>query len=229
MRTEANRAAGPPRAPPSATRGGRHVRLGHHDEGRQVHQDLQDRPAENGICGRWRAPSRRRPGIPAPRDPGPATRGGQHLRLEARVHLAPEGHQHGPSRSTRLHSEADRPRELNPAKSFQEDVELRVRGPRAGSPPIAVVDAVHDVHREPQDQVHRVPGLDHAQEGRRGNRRHQRAGESLAREGRVGDGRPVRVLSLGAQGHAAVRYPGTTPLVLKMPPRPRTCSEPCSR
>ena len=120
----------------------------------------------------------RRGGIQAQQLPG-----GQHLRLEARVHLAPEGHQHGLFAIDPAHPQADRPRELDPAESFQEDVELRVRGPRPRVAPVAVVDAVHDVHREPQHQVHGVPGLDQAQEGRRGNRRHQRAGEALAREG----------------------------------------------
>ena len=101
------------------------------DEGRQVHQDLQDGPAEDRdlrVVGRHGAVHDLK--LPAGGIEAQQLPDGQDVRLDARVHLLPQGHQHGLFAIDPAHPETDRPRELDPAEPLQEDVELRVRGPR---------------------------------------------------------------------------------------------------
>ena len=185
-----------------------HVRLWHLDDGREVDQDLQDGPAEDRdlrVVGRHRAVDDLK--LPAGGIEAQQLPDGQDVSLDARVHLLPQGHQHGLFAIDPAHPETDRARELEPTEPLQEDVELRVRGPCPKVASEAVVEAIHDVHREPKDDVRGIPRLNHAQEGRRGDRRHQGAREALARERGVGDGRPVGILTLSAQRHAAVGHP----------------------
>jgi hypothetical protein len=60
------------------------------------------------------------------------------------------------------------------------------------------------MHGESQHRVDGIPTLNEAQDGRRRDRRHQRARELLTHQRGVGDGRPVGVAALRPENDAAV-------------------------
>ena len=124
----------------------------------EVHENLQDGSAQNGdllVVGRdgpVHDPKFPTAGVQAEELPD-----AQAVRLDGRVHVLSKRHDERLFAIESAHPHADGPRELDPAEPFQELIELRLRGPCARVTPEPVVNAIHDVDREPQNQVHGVP------------------------------------------------------------------------
>src|SRR5262249_2176600 len=186
-----------------------HVRLRHSDEGRQIDEDLEDRPAQDGEFpvvrgyGPVHHPDILSSGVQAEALPY-----GEYRFGDGRVYILAEGHEDGLVAFGTLHAQAGAASGVEPAEVAQQGVEPGVGWARAQVTAVAVADTVYLVHGEAQHRVDGIPGLDEAQDGRRRYRRHQRAREALTHQRRVSHGRTVGIAALGPEADAVVRDAG---------------------
>src|SRR5262249_29980339 len=126
-----------------------YVCLRHSDEGRQVDEDLEDRPAQDGEFPvvRGHGPVHH-PDILGSGVQAEALPYGEYSFGDGRIYILAKGHEDGLVAFAPLHTQADAASGLEPTQVTQQGVELRVGWARAQVTAVAVADTVYLMHGE---------------------------------------------------------------------------------
>src|SRR5215831_14338891 len=121
-----------------------YVRLRHSDEGRQVDEDLEDRPTQDGEFPvvRGHGPVHH-PDILSSGVQAEALPYGEYRFGDGRVYILAEGHEDGLVALGTLHAQTDAASGLEPTQVAQQGVELRVGWTRAQIAAVTVADTVY--------------------------------------------------------------------------------------